>query len=112
MKKQTPLQETTVPDYTKFGYSPTAKITITGELFNRTLELLTSLVQNEKKVYFKAMKDPEEMYAQPPMIYFTPEGMGLAQLIDYYFEVHVDNVNAGIATSFDELNKPQLSLVE
>lgn len=98
-------------DYTKYGYRSTDSVTITGDLFNETMSLLTMMEPEERKVFYESKETASELFSQEPLVFLTPKGMALTDLIGKFLKLHEMNVDLGLATHIDVLSQPQMSEV-
>jgi hypothetical protein len=109
------MKKTETPtDYTKFSYKEDAKVIMPGAVFTSLLNLLTHLNDDERKTFWTMKPTPEEMFSDEnkPLVYLTEKGMALSDMLGTMFVVHQDNTDAGVATSIEELSKPQLEIVK
>jgi hypothetical protein len=105
-------KETTAINPANYGYAADSKVPISGELFQRLLNVLTTLNHEEVKVYFEDKETEDEFFNQEPKIFRTEKGYALTKLLGEFFYLHEENIKSGIAKTFEELQKPKLELVK
>lgn len=96
----------------KYGYKPGAAVTIPVELFMRAIDITGAVAKNEVKEHIEVLS--VEMGAQvteeqKPIVRLltTPLGRASEELFNEFLNVHVENIEKGLAV---DLNTPTLDL--
>lgn len=96
-------------DYRNYGYKPDAKFVMSGATFNTLMNVLSAIEKDETQVFYSPQDTLEAFMNQQPEVKTTPKGMSVTMLMNDLTNAHIENVDAGNATTFDELSKPQIS---
>lgn len=93
-------------DYSGYTYASDAKVVVSGVTFNYINNLLNKLSQEEIKIFTELVKDQEPV----PKIFRTDKGEAMHQGLEMLFEAHMENVDSGVATLREELERPKVTL--
>ena len=96
----------------QFGYKPGTAVTIPVELFMRVIDLTGAVAKNEVKERIEVLSvelGSEVTEGQKPIVrvFTTPVGRASEELFNELVNVHVDNIEKGLAV---DLNTPSLDL--
>ena len=96
----------------RFGYKPGAAVTIPVELFMRAIDLTGAVAKNEVKERIEVLSvelGSEVTEQQKPIVrvFTTPVGRASEELFNEFLNVHVENIEKGLAV---DLNTPTLDL--
>ena len=96
----------------QFGYKPGSAVTIPVELFMRVIDLTGAVAKNEVKERIEVLSvelGAEVTEQQKPIVrvFTTPVGRASEELFNEFVNVHVDNIEKGLAV---DLSTPTLDL--
>lgn len=96
----------------RYGYKPGSAVTIPVELFMRVIDLTGAVAKNEVKERIEVLSvelGAEVTEQQKPIVrvFTTPVGRASEELFDEFLNVHVENIEKGLAV---DLNTPTLDL--
>ena len=96
----------------QYGYKPGSAVTIPVELFMRVIDLTGAVAKNEVKERIEVLSvelGAEVTEQQKPIVrvFTTPIGRASEELFNEFVNVHVDNIEKGLAV---DLNTPNLDL--
>lgn len=96
----------------RYGYKPGSAVTIPVELFMRVIDLTGAVAKNEVKERIEVLSvelGAEVTEQQKPIVrvFTTPVGRASEELFNEFLNVHVENIEKGLAV---DLNTPTLDL--
>ena len=96
----------------QYGYKPGSAVTIPVELFMRVIDLTGAVAKNEVKERIEVLSvelGAEVTEQQKPIVrvFTTPVGRASEELFNEFLNVHVENIEKGLAV---DLNTPTLDL--
>ena len=97
--------------YEDYGYEPGAKITMDESLYGKICELVQYIAQKERLIAFDEKESLEETFgeANKAKHVLTSQGIAALSVILRLNEIHVENVNSGLAKHMDELEAVKVS---
>lgn len=113
MKKVEDTQEQI--KYEDYGYKDGTEISITSDLLDKICSFVNKVGEIEgTKVGFLEKEDLKEMLSPENKMqkFLTPIGMWCVTLSMELNDLHIKNVEEGLAVHIDELDKPKISLGE
>lgn len=85
-------------NFDNFGYSPGTNVAVPANLFMSLRNLLKAVRENGTVISFKTgQKNPEEFATQNPDVTLTPEAFNSVIFLGYLDEIHISNIEKGIA---------------
>lgn len=99
-------------NYEDYGYEPGTKITMDESLYGKICELIQYISQKERYIAFEEKESLEDTFSEKNNAKYvvTAEGLKALSVILKLNELHVENVNSGLAKHIDELEKPQVGI--
>ena len=96
----------------RYGYKPDSAVTIPVELFMRVIDLTGAVAKNEVKERIEVLSvelGAEVTEQQKPIVrvFTTPVGRASEELFNEFVNVHIENIEKGLAV---DLNTPALDL--
>ena len=96
----------------RYGYKPGSAVTIPVELFMRVIDLTGAVAKNEVKERIEVLSvelgaDVTEQQKPIVRVFTTPVGRASEELFNEFLNVHVENIEKGLAV---DLNTPTLDL--
>lgn len=96
----------------RYGYKPGSAVTIPVELFMRVIDLTGAVAKNEVKERIEVLSvelGAEVTEQQKPIVrvFTTPVGRASEELFNEFVNVHIENIEKGLAV---DLNTPALDL--
>jgi hypothetical protein len=97
-------------NYGEYTYEKDAKVVIKGATFNFINILLNRLNDDEVKTYFK--HDMKDGFEDTPTMFATAKGMAIMEALELIHSEHIRNVDNGVASKIEEVNRPKIQIEE
>lgn len=98
MTEQKPNVDLSSENFDNFAYSPGTNVAVPADLFLSLRNLLKSVRDNGTVISFKTGQSSPELFAnQRPEVTLTPEAFNAVLFLGYLDEIHISNIEKGIA---------------